>query len=450
MNAMPPEQKEKPKRTKRLHKAENRLVPKRVVINGIEYWRVRIGVTITRNPSNPPIQEYFRSKTEADTFTRQQLVLIQNQGAAAFSLSDEERVESTKAIKKLKELGATLQEAVDYFIEHAKPAGGTVTFSVGVNGSVGENGEELVSGFLASRRDSNCKARYVDNLVSQTKILSEQFGERKVNEIKKAELEKWLARRIQSGEWTSHKTRNNYIITLRAIWAYFKESKWCAENVATKITKSSLDDVPTALFTPDEAKKLLTTASRCFDGQMLPAIAIGLFAGLRRSEICALDWSEVKEGTIEVTAAKAKTRRRRSVYIQPNLAKWLTPWRKKSGPVFSGELLAESKKKNTSKAKFVEGAATIAPVKAKSILQVREERFDERRKHLADEAELNWVRNILRHSAASYHLAHFGDENSTALQMGHSPDVLFDHYREIVTKEQAAEYWAIVPELKKD
>lgn len=415
------------------------------MIKGIEYWRVRIGSTITRDPSGATIQRYFRSKAEADTFIRQQLILIQNHGAAAFSLTDEERVEATSAFKRLKEFGATLREVMDYYIEHAKPAGGTVTFSVGVNGSLGENEEELVRGFLESRRDINCKDRYVDNLVSQTNILSEQFGERKVNEIKKTELEKWLANKIQSGEWKSHKTRNNYIITLRALWSYFVESKWCSENVATKISKSNLDDVPTALFTPEESKKLLVAASRCYEGKMLPAIAIGLFAGLRRSEICALDWSEVKDGTIEVKAAKAKTRRRRSVYIQPNLAKWLAPWRKKSGPVFPGELLPNGKKK-PEKSKAPAASESEDSGKDKSVLQIREERFEERRKHLADEAGLTWVRNVLRHSAASYHLAHFGDENSTALQMGHSPEVLFDHYREIVTKEAAAEFWSIVPE----
>jgi len=121
---------------------------------------------------------------------------------------------------------------------------------------------------------------------------------------------------------------------------------------------------------------------------------------------------EVKAGFIEVTAAKAKTRKRRAVQIQPNLAKWLAPFRAASGSVVRGN----------------------------------EDWFEEKRKHLASEAKLTWARNVLRHSAASYHLAGFGDENSTALQMGHSPQVLFDHYRELVTPDTAAEFWAIEPE----
>src|SRR5207248_4608051 len=68
---------------------------------------------------------------------------------------------------------------------------------------------------------------------------------------------------------------------------------------------------------------------------VLPYIAIGLFAGLRRAEIERLDWSEVdfESGLIEVTARNAKTARRRHVTIQPNLREWLLPLRKHRGNV---------------------------------------------------------------------------------------------------------------------
>ena len=58
---------------------------------------------------------------------------------------------------------------------------------------------------------------------------------------------------------------------------------------------------------------------------MLVYVAIGLFAGLRRSELCALEWSEIdqKARTIEVEGAKAKTRQRRIVSISDVLSKWL-------------------------------------------------------------------------------------------------------------------------------
>lgn len=57
----------------------------------------------------------------------------------------------------------------------------------------------------------------------------------------------------------------------------------------------------------------------------------------------------------------------------------------------------------------------------------------------------NWPQNVMRHSFVSYHLAQFGDIQTTALEAGHSPDMLFRHYRELVTKDAAAEFWSITP-----
>ena len=394
--ASSPKTQPKDKRLKRQHKPENRLEPKKATINGIKYWRVWVGPRLGAAKAS---QKYFRSEEEAKTFIRQQLTALQNEGTAAFSISDEQRVAAVRAFEKLAEVGATLDEAVAYFLKHARPAGGVVDFT------------KAAESFQTSRKAKNCKPRYLVNLKSQCKLLGETFGERKVNELKKKDLETWLVSRAEAEEWNP-KTRNNYIITLRALWSHCVDEKWCVENIASPIDKAILDDIPSTVFTPEQARKLLATASQCWDGAFLPAVAISLFAGLRRSEVCALDWKELrKDNKIEVAAGKAKTRHWRFVDIQPNLAEWLAPYRKESGPVFDGN----------------------------------EDAFNEKRKHLATEAELTWGRNVLRHSAASYHLAHFGDENQTALQMGHSPQVLIDHYRTLVTKEDAAEFWDIRP-----
>jgi hypothetical protein len=52
-------------------------------------------------------------------------------------------------------------------------------------------------------------------------------------------------------------------------------------------------------------------------------------------------------------------------------------------------------------------------------------------------------------SFASYHLAKFQDAPRTALDLGHvSPRTVFNHYREIVTPEEAERYWNIFPAKK--
>ena len=52
----------------------------------------------------------------------------------------------------------------------------------------------------------------------------------------------------------------------------------------------------------------------------------------------------------------------------------------------------------------------------------------------------------MRHSFGSYYLALHEDAPRTALQMGHTrTDVLFNHYRDLVSREDAAAFWSIVP-----
>lgn len=166
---------------------------------------------------------------------------------------------------------------------------------------------------------------------------------------------------------------------------------------------------PPEIFSPELAQKWLECLSEmaptCLHGW-----AISLFAGLRRAEVERLDWSEVKlgRGFIEVTAGKSKTKTRRLVEILPNLAAIL-----KGGESLSGKVFPHSPKR-------AENAA---------------------RKRLG----FKLPRNGARHSFVSYHLAFFGDVAKTELQAGHDRAVIFEHYRELVTKADAERYFALTP-----
>jgi integrase len=60
-----------------------------------------------------------------------------------------------------------------------------------------------------------------------------------------------------------------------------------------------------------------------------------------------------------------------------------------------------------------------------------------------------WPSNGLRHSFASYHLAHFRNAALLALELGHTnQEITFRHYRELVTPEAAKKYWNIRPAVQ--
>jgi integrase len=146
--------------------------------------------------------------------------------------------------------------------------------------------------------------------------------------------------------------------------------------------------------------------------ELVPYVAIGAFAGLRRAELKRLDWKEVdlQSGLIEVTASKAKSARRRFVKIQTNLAKWLQPYAQLSG--------------------------NVTPPNYRELLDAARERA----------AITDWPQNALRHSFASYHLAKFNNAAALALELGHTnSNLVFQHYRQLVKPKQSERYWKIVP-----
>jgi integrase len=188
---------------------------------------------------------------------------------------------------------------------------------------------------------------------------------------------------------------------------------YCVANPAAKSAKAKVIDAAAGILTVDELSRLLANTPE----ELVPYVAIGAFAGLRRAELERLDWKEIDltEGLIEITANKAKSARRRFVTIQPNLSLWLTPHMQLSGPVTPAGY-----------AKHFERARAAAGIR-------------------------NWPNNALRHSFASYYLAHFKKAGAAelALEMGHTnTNLVFQHYRQLVKPNEAKRYWALTPAAK--
>ena len=162
------------------------------------------------------------------------------------------------------------------------------------------------------------------------------------------------------------RTKNNARATIGAFFKFCQERGWLPKDHERISLVPKFKETPgeIEIFTPKEMSKLLT----CARSELVPFLAIGAFAGLRSAEIERLDWQEVdlKGNYIEVTAAKAKTARRRLIPEMPNLKAWLLPYAEDKGPVIS----------------FANVPKQLA--------------------WLADDASLRWKKNGLRHSFISY------------------------------------------------
>jgi integrase len=210
------------------------------------------------------------------------------------------------------------------------------------------------------------------------------------------------------------RTKNNYRQAIMQLFNFAKFMKYLPKDHQALDGVDEFREVPgeVEIYTPSELSLLLNHARH----ELKPFLCIAAFAGLRHAEICRLDWKEVNltTGYIKVTAQNAKTASQRLIPITPNLAKWLATFSKPSGPVCDRDdmtkpLLKLAKKKALRKSGF------------------------------------KWKHNALRHSFCSYRLADIKNTAQVALEAGNSPQMIFKHYREVVTEQDAKTWFAIEP-----
>lgn len=227
----------------------------------------------------------------------------------------------------------------------------------------------------------------------------------------------------------SPRSKNNARATVGAFFTYCKERGWLPRDHEGISLVQKFKERPTdiTIYSPWEVAQFLRFARK----ELVPFVAIGAFAGLRTAEIERLDWSEVhlKDRFIEIKASKAKTASRRLVPISDNLATWLKPHAAEHGVVVPFE--------NTAKqiGWLVEDTNTGLKEAAKK------DGKDPEKARL-----VKWKKNALRHSFISYRVAETQDVAQVALEAGNSPQIIFEHYRELVRLKEAKLWFGIEPD----
>lgn len=151
-------------------------------------------------------------------------------------------------------------------------------------------------------------------------------------------------------------------------------------------------------------------------------LVMGGFCGLRSAEILRLDWRDVnlQRRFVEVTADNAKTAQRRLVPLCDAALAWLQPRAQAEGPVVP---------RSGDHGVYYDLTAAVNRARVASKIKTK----------------FKWKRNGLRHSFCSYRLAITQDAAKTSLEAGNSPHMIFRHYRELTTEEEAKEWFGISP-----
>jgi integrase len=268
----------------------------------------------------------------------------------------------------------------------------------------------LVARFMADPETVKRSKPYLDDVRKRWRRFQEDLGA----EVLACDVTPDMVRRWLAALPVADLTKGNFHRTVGAVFSYAVHAELVAENPFRKVKKPEVKGADgVAVFTPEQMGALLSAAH----ADWLPVLAIAGFAGLRPEELRRIPWEQVdlEGGFIEVKASQSKTGKRRLVTISKNLRAWLLPYAGKTGSIVTPR-----------ERKHRIAAMATAGVKV-------------------------WPQDVLRHSFASYHLRHHGNDlNLTAQELGHTTTkMLFQHYREAVKPDAGKAWWALLPEKAK-
>jgi integrase len=248
-------------------------------------------------------RRFFRTKHEAEGWAQLQRVRRKNEGGRSFD------------VRELSVYGLSVADAIKFTLEHYRRQKASVPV------------DEAVRQLIASKRAAGRSESYLYVLNFNLGKLTAHLDSRMISTITTPDIEQFLAS-IQAAPGTWNTIRRDAV----TLWSYAIKAGYATENVAKASERARVIDAPPGILTPEQAAALLAESR---DNDLLAFHAIGLFAGLRVSEIKALDWRDVDlaGGFIHVGAKISKTRSRRLVPILDNLRAWLQPIANTSGPV---------------------------------------------------------------------------------------------------------------------
>jgi integrase len=337
-------------------------------------------------------RSFFETDAQAKSFAAFKNAERHRNGVEHAEFPTALRVMAQEAIEQLQPFRKTIADAVRHYVAYLKANERSCT------------AEQLVNELLAAKKSDGVSERHLCDIRSRLSVFAQRFDGQMVATITSKEIDAWL-RSLP----VAPLTRNHYRQVVVLAFNFAVRAGYATANPAADAAKAKVVSEAPGILTVTEAARLLEVATP----DVLPYLGIGLFAGLRRAEIDRLDWSNVdfESGLIEVTAQNSKTAQRRFVTMQPNLREWLLPLRQHKGNITPQNCFREMFEQARS-------AAGIA----------------------------EWPENALRHSFASYHLAHFKNAAATALELGHHDSrVTFAHYRELVKPKEAERYWNLGP-----
>jgi integrase len=346
-------------------------------------------------------------KTRADAEAERRLLKVQRlQGDAGLRtaitrLTDEQLHEAEAAFLRLKDNPQSLLTYLECGLanyrspEQEKPLAEAVTEYLATKKTAYER--TLLSG------------RQLRSIQNELATFQRRFPKEPLSAFTAAKLLPYLERGNPS-----LKTYNNRRGLLSTLFKFGLQKDWVAKNPIEKTPHHRINHRrgSAETITADQAAQLMAYVENYEAGEMAPYFAICLFAGIRPcvrfGEITKLQPESVKleTGVIHIEPEVSKVRMKRLVTIQPNLSAWLHAYPLKKFPLIPPNAVNMHRK-------------------------------------ICD--KFNLSHDVLRHTFISMFVGKYRSMGEAALQAGNSESIIRKHYLDLKSKEEAEQFFAILP-----
>lgn len=303
----------------------------------------------------------------------------------------------------------SLEDMVRGSIEREKESAKTPLFSV------------VADEYQAFLEKQGVGARHEHTSKLIVKKLSALFSEEQIGDLTVKGMERALfSMTRQDGKLVSAQTIKNHKAVLHAVFKYAVNHAIVPENPVERMRTPKAEGGEIGIITPDELKVVLKVCLEKKPYMLLPVV-LGAFCGIRRSELKRLRYGDVTEKEVSVPAKSAKTKVARFIELPECAKSWISQIDMTSHA--SDEFILPGEEEPKREGFYNRGKQAVEKLSGVELPD-----------------------NAFRHSFASHACALYEDYSKVAAILGHRGgiDVLMNHYRNAVRKEQGREWFEVL------
>jgi integrase len=333
-----------------------------------------------------------KTVAEAQRLEREFMLAHNDIDAEILSLTTMAKVEVLRILRECIKSGISLTHLHEYYITHHVTEASLTVY-------------ECARRYLDELESSGRRENYFKTMRQWLAQFTDQLGYLKIPAVTQKDIKPIYAKVLERSKSTWKNRCSSFFS-----WAI--KNSYCVENPAEKLQTPILDRKRPHILTVEQCRTLL---SKC-PIKSLPGLVLMLFAGIRPFEAKQVTHPAISfdKQSITIDGEIAKTRSFRVIKMSDNLMAWIN-YCKKEGLRFP---FSPALKQMT------EQFAMILNLKT-------------------------WPRDCLRHTAASYMLMRDKSADKVALELGNSPQILHRHYKNLVSEEDCAAFWEIMPDVRK-